>query len=184
MIRVLLVDDHPTVRAGLRAVLRAEPGLVPVGAADSVATALTAWRRTAANVVLLDVQMPGGSGLHAARRLKAEADPPRIVLFSAFAGDALLLAGRIAGADAVLGKEHGGHALCETVRRVHTHGRVLPRPPARFVEAGLARLEAEDRALAAMLLADMAPPEVAEVLRIDDRELGHRVERLLGRLPG
>jgi hypothetical protein len=35
-----------------------------------------------------------------------------------------------------------------------------------------------------MLLADMAPPEVAEVLRIDDRELGHRVERLLGRLPG
>jgi DNA-binding NarL/FixJ family response regulator len=184
MIRIMLVDDHPAIRAGLRALLRGEPGLVPVAAAESADDALVAFRRDRPQVVVLDVHMPGGSGLLAARRLKAEPDPPRIVLFSAFADDELLVPARIAGADAMLGKETGGEALFDTIRQVHAHGRVLPRPAGAVVEAGLARLDAEDESLAAMLLADLSEAEVAELSGIAPAELAHRVERVLGRLQG
>ncbi|MEJ7717391.1 MAG: response regulator [Thermoleophilaceae bacterium] len=76
MIRVLLVDDHPALRAGLGTVLRLEPGLIPVGAAADAEAALEEARRRDPNVVLVDYHLPGDDGLMLCRRLK-ELDPRR-----------------------------------------------------------------------------------------------------------
>lgn len=182
MIRVLVVDDHPTIRVGLQLCLRREPGLVPVGAADSADTALGAARALGADVVLLDLHLPGGSGLHVTRRLKAEKEPPRVLLFTAFADDALLVPALIAGADGILGKEAGARSLSSAIRRVHAEGRVLPPPNIHQVHAAMACLEADERSIAAMLLAGVSEPDIAATLRVDSDELETRLDHIFARL--
>ena len=182
VIRVLVVDDHPTMRAGLHVCLRGEPGLVPVGAADSADTAMAAARSLRPDVVLLDLHLPGGGGLHVTRLLKAEPRPPRVLIFTAFADDALLVPALIAGADGVLGKEAGSEILIETIRKVHAEGCVLAPPNLRQLHAAMASLEAEEHSIVAMLLAGVSVPEIAATLRVDpdvlDERLGHMLFRL------
>lgn len=182
MIRVLVVDDHPTMRTGLRVCLRGEPGLVPVGVADSVTTAVTNARSHGPDVVVLDLHLPGGGGLLAAHRLKLEPRPPRVLLFTAFADDALLVPALIAGADGILGKEAGSDALFEAIRRIHADGRTLPSPDAARVAATMALLEEDDRPIAMMLLSGVAPTDVAATLRVDldglDEHLANMFDRL------
>ena len=182
VIRVLVVDDHPTIRAGVRVSLRGEPGLLAVGTAESVDTAVTAARSVSADVVLLDVHLPGGGGLLAARLLKGLPKPPRVLLFTAFADDALLVPALIAGADGILGKEAGGEALFEAIRRVHSHGRVLRQPSVEEIHAVMRRLEVDDQPIAAMLLDGASLPEVAATLRLDMPEAETRVGDMLAAL--
>jgi two-component system response regulator NreC len=79
MIRLLLVDDHEIVRAGLRMLFMAEPDMEIVGEAGSAEEALQAVHELKPDVVLMDVAMPGMSGIEATRRIK-EADPDVAVL--------------------------------------------------------------------------------------------------------
>jgi two-component system response regulator NreC len=79
MIHLLLVDDHEIVRAGLRMLFMAEPDMEIVGEAGSAEEALRAVREVKPDVVLMDVAMPGMSGIEATRRIK-EADPDVAVL--------------------------------------------------------------------------------------------------------
>ena len=182
VIRVLVVDDHPTIRAGVRVSLRGEPGLLAVGTADSVDTAVTAARSMSADVVLLDVHLPGGGGLYAARRLKGLPKPPGVLLFTAFADDSLLVPALIAGADGILGKEAGGEALFEAIRRVHGHGRVLRQPSVQEIHAVMGRLDVDDQPIAAMLLDGASLPEVAATLRLDVAKAETRVADMLAAL--
>jgi two-component system response regulator NreC len=78
-IRLLLVDDHQIVRAGLRMLFAAEPDMEIVGEADSAEEALDAVRSLEPDVVLMDVAMPGISGIEATRRIKA-VNPNVVVL--------------------------------------------------------------------------------------------------------
>ena len=182
VIRVLVVDDHPTIRAGVRVSLRGEPGLLAVGTADSVDAAVTAARSVSADVVLLDVHLPGGGGLHAARLLKGLPKPPRVLLFTAFADESLLVPALIAGADGILGKEAGGEALFEAIRRVHSHGRVLRQPSVQEIHAVMGRLDVDDQPIAAMLLDGASLAEVAATLRADVADIETRVAHLLAAL--
>lgn len=104
-IRVLLVDDHPVVREGLRALLRDESDLDVVGEADSCSGVLPEVRRAHPDVVILDIKLADGDGIEVCRRIK-EADPcVRVILLSAFWDDALLLRALQAGADGYLLKQ-------------------------------------------------------------------------------
>lgn len=78
-IRLLLVDDHQIVRAGLRMLFMAEKDMEIVGEVDSAEEALQAVRELEPDVVLMDVAMPGMSGIEATRRIK-EANPDAVVL--------------------------------------------------------------------------------------------------------
>jgi DNA-binding NarL/FixJ family response regulator len=85
MIRVLVVDDHPVLRAGLEAVLRAEPGFVPVGAAADGHDGLRLARRTRPDVVVVDRRLGAEDGLALCRALRAEPTRPEVVLYTAAA---------------------------------------------------------------------------------------------------
>jgi DNA-binding NarL/FixJ family response regulator len=181
MIRVLVVDDHPAVRAGLVALLRAEPGLVPVAAAADPEAAINAARRTRPDVAVVDYQLRRGDGLLVCRELKALPAPPRILIYSAFAEQALGLPAAVAGAHGVVDKAVSPDELFERVRTV-ARGETVLAITAEAMTAGAARLETEDLPILGLIMDRTPQAEIAEVLNLDERELDHRVEAMLTRL--
>lgn len=90
MIRVLLVDDQPLVRAGLRAILRPEYGFDVVGECGDGLSVPEAVDRLHPDVVVMDVRMPGTSGVEATRRLVRGANPPPVLVLTTYEDDETL----------------------------------------------------------------------------------------------
>lgn len=116
MIRVLVVDDHPVVRAGMEAVLRAEPGMVVVGGAVGPHDALALVRRTRPDLVLLDVHLGPHDGLDLCRLLRREPAAPEVLLISATVDRSLHREALAAGARGVVGKETDLPELFDAIR--------------------------------------------------------------------
>jgi DNA-binding NarL/FixJ family response regulator len=116
MIRVLVVDDHPVLRAGLEAVLRVEPGFVCVGTAGDGHELLAGLRRTRPDVVLLDWRLGEDDGVALCRVLRAEPAPPEVVLYTANADGDLAAEARAAGAFAVVEKAADIDELFDALR--------------------------------------------------------------------
>jgi DNA-binding NarL/FixJ family response regulator len=125
MIRVLVVDDHPVLRAGLEAVLRAEPGFRCVGTAVDGAAMWNVLRRTRPDVVVLDRRLGDEDGLELCRALRAEPAPPAVLLYTADHGPAVCAQGAEAGAAAVIDKTVDVDLLFDAIRLA---GR-RPEPP-------------------------------------------------------
>lgn len=182
MTRIAIVDPQPAVRAGLAMLLRTEPGMVPVGAATGTHDGVELVERQRPDVVLLELQGLDGDGLALCRRLRAGAEPPRVILYTADRDPALVLLARVAGADGLVDKSAAPPELFEAIRVVARGGTALPPLAAHQLDAAAHLVEPDDLALLAML-ADRTPPaDVAEALRLDSRKLSRRTERLLGRL--
>ena len=182
MIRILLVDDHPAVRAGLLAVLRAEPGLVPLGAAGSVADLWPQLHGTRPDVVLLDYHLPGTDGLSLTRQIKRTLPAPAVLIYSAYADASLVIPARLAGADGIVHKGAPANELFDAIRTVARGGRVLPPVSRELLTAVSSRLDAEDLPVLGMTLDDTPPREIAQVLGLEPSALGARIDRMVGRL--
>jgi len=104
-IRVLIADDHPIVREGLRALIGDEPGLELVGEARSGEEAVTLVHARRPDVVLLDLIMPGVDGIEAIRRIRAKQPDVQIVVLSSFVDDAKVQEAISAGAIGYLMKD-------------------------------------------------------------------------------
>ncbi|MBF9070926.1 response regulator [Streptacidiphilus fuscans] len=137
MITVLLVDDHPVVRRGLRALLDELPELEPVGEAADGAEALRlleqfeAEGRPRPDVVLMDLQM--GSGMHgvdATRRITALPDPPAVLILTTYSTDADILSAVEAGATGYLLKDAPPEELAAALRAAAKGDTVLAPPVA------------------------------------------------------
>jgi DNA-binding NarL/FixJ family response regulator len=116
-VRVLLVDDHPVVRAGLRALLGATRGLDVVAEAASGELALAMVTEHAPDVVLMDLQMGEGmDGVAATRALQRLPDPPRVLILTTYDTDADILRAVEAGAAGYLLKDAPPDRLVEAVR--------------------------------------------------------------------
>jgi DNA-binding NarL/FixJ family response regulator len=182
VIRILIVDDHPAVRAGLVAVLRSEPGLVPVGAAADEPEGLRLAQRARPDLVLLDLHLPGGDSLALCRRIKALDQPPRVMIYSAFASQELAVAAALAGADGILDKAEPMLELFDAIRRVVRGERLLAPITAERLQDAQARIPSDDWPIVAMLLDGSADPDVAETLGVSESELRQRIGRLFARL--
>lgn len=121
-IRVVIADDQPLQRAGLRMVLESQPDMIVVGEASDGAQALTLARTEPADVVLMDIQMPRVNGLVAASRIADDSAvrelgrAPRVILLTAVDVDDHIAAAATVGVFAVLFKDIDPEDLLSTIR--------------------------------------------------------------------
>lgn len=182
MIRILFVDDHPALQAGLQTVLRAEPGLVPVATAASEYELWPALTRTRPDVVLLDYHLPGTDGLQLCHRIKRETPAPRVLIYSAYADAALAVPAVVAGADGLIHKSVTAHELVEAVRLVAKGTPVFPDVSAAELGRAMEQLDLEDRPIVAMLMDHESEREIARFLRREPDDVRAAISRVLGRL--
>jgi two-component system, NarL family, response regulator DevR len=182
VIRVAVLDDHPAVLVGLRRLLESGEDLSLVTAADNPERLFRALCTTRADVVILDYHLTDGDGLAVCRRLKDGVRRPGVVIYSAYAGPALAFASRIAGADAIVDKRADVSELLDAVRGVAGGASTLPEVPLEVHHALMARLEADELPVAAMLLAGTPDHGIADALGTDRRDIAQRARRILARI--
>jgi DNA-binding NarL/FixJ family response regulator len=145
-IRVILVDDHTLVREGLRVLLQSAPGIVVVGEAESGGAALELARQDVPDLVVLDLDMPGGDGASTLRALRQELPSVRVLILTMYPEQARLVPLLEAGARGYLTKEAASRELVEAIRVVAA-GEVYVRPMvARLLAAAVVRKPANDSA--------------------------------------
>jgi DNA-binding NarL/FixJ family response regulator len=125
VIRVLLVDDQPLVRAGLRRILRPRAGFEVVGECDDGDQVDQAVAATGADVVVMDVRMKRVDGAEATRRLRSRAGSPPVLVLTTFDEDEVLSAALRAGANGFLLKDASGAELVKAVKTVAEGGAYL-----------------------------------------------------------
>jgi DNA-binding NarL/FixJ family response regulator len=124
-ISLLIVDDHPLILAGLAALIRSEPALELVGQAGDGHCAVDDYLRLRPDVMLIDLNMPGGGGLEAIRRIRAQVADARIVILTTYDGDEDVHRALAAGASAYLLKQSGLDQVLQCVRQVAAGKRYL-----------------------------------------------------------
>ena len=185
MIHLALLDDHPAVLAGLRRLIEHEPDLLVVGAAPSVPQLARQLGEQRADVLIVDHDLARSDGLAHCRRIKDRPDPPGVIIYSAFANQALALAARVAHADAVVNKTEPVSSLLAAIRSVAAGETVLPAIPHEAYTTATRRLADDDLPVLAMLLGGESLPAIADVLNTDRAEVAWRAQRIIGRLrPG
>lgn len=123
LIRVLIVDDHPMLREGVRAVIDTQPDLDVVAEADSGEQAVELFERYRPDIVLMDLQMPGMGGVAAIGALRGVYPNARIIVLTTYSGDAQATIALRAGASGYLLKSSMRKELLDTIRSVHAGGR-------------------------------------------------------------
>ncbi len=126
LIRLLIVDDHPVVRAGLSSMLCKQPGLELVGAAAGAEEALALLERCPADVVLLDLRMPKMSGIEALHALRKLSSPPQVIILSSFEFDEEIYRAVQAGARGYLLKETSRDEIVAAIVTVHAGKQYFP----------------------------------------------------------
>ena len=164
-VRVLLVDDHPVVRQGLRALLSTQAGIEVVGEADDGEAAVAAAERLSPDVVLMDVVMPGMDGVEALRRIGERRPQTRVVMLTSYADERRAMEAVDAGASGFLLKDASPRDVVSAIRAAH-RGEAVLHP------AVAAKLLAERRRPPAAH-ADLTPREL-EVLRLIARGLQNK----------
>ena len=125
MIRLLIVDDHEMVRAGLRTILESEPDFEIVGETGSADDLEDLVRRTRPDVILQDARLPGVSGAEATRRLAAASPDVKVLIVSTYTDDELIDACLEAGASGYVIKDIERFSLKQSIRAVHNGDAVL-----------------------------------------------------------
>lgn len=140
-IKVLIVEDSPLVRAGLRAVLSDETAIEIVGEAATSEEAFTAVETTQPTVVLLDIRLPDGTGIGVCERVRRAFPDVRMLMLSSLDDDRIIQEALNAGASGYLLKENDGPALVSAITRVAAGESVVdPR-----LAGSLIRLATSDR---------------------------------------
>jgi DNA-binding NarL/FixJ family response regulator len=182
MIRVAVLDDHPAVRAGLEAILAAQPDVVPVGSASNEEQLWPLLGHTRPDVVVLDLHHPGRDGLALCQEIKRRLHAPAIVLYAATTPDPLVVAGIVAGADAVVGKSSSTGALLEAIREVARAPHPLTPISRRMTAGAAARLDPADHAILAMRLAGESGADIGTVLGMSASQIAERIRAIVAAL--
>src|SRR5690349_23588405 len=117
-ISIMLVDDHPVVRQGYRRVLERQDGFHVVTEADNAADAYRAFKAHAPDVVVMDISMPGASGLEAVRNIRARSSGTRILVFSMHSEATQVKAAFNAGANGYVTKGSAPSELIRAIRAI------------------------------------------------------------------
>jgi DNA-binding NarL/FixJ family response regulator len=182
-IRVLVVDDHPVVRQGLRTFLDLQDDITVVGESADGDSCVDDAERLRPDVILLDLRMPGADGVTALRRLRD--GPARVLVVTSFTEPSAVLPAVRAGAAGYVYKDVDPPALAAAIRSVHA-GHVLLHPDVvRLLAAADARpaeLTARERDVLAELARGRSNREIARALRLSEKTVKTHVSAILGKL--
>lgn len=194
LLKVLLVDDHEIVRQGLRALLEAEGDIVVVAEADSGTSAVSLASTHRPDVVVMDVRMPGGSGVEACRAIRDERPDAQVIMLTSFSDDEALFNSIMAGAAGFVLKQIRGRDLVDAIRTVgagkslldpDVTKRVLERlRKSKFDERDpkLARLSAQEERILDMIGEGLTNREIAERIHLSDKTVKNYVSTILQKL--
>jgi DNA-binding NarL/FixJ family response regulator len=191
--RILLVDDHPVVRQGIRHMLEAYPDMTVIGEAGDGPTAIDATRKLTPDVVLLDIRMPQAIGVRLVRELRRVGHEMKVIVLTAFDEDEYLYGALREGVDGYLLKSVTSEQLTEAIRLVSEgervvcaslSGRVLER--VRVLEEAQRRRESDlteqDIQILAFIAEGMTTPAIAKEVFLSEITVKRRVSEIMTKL--
>jgi two-component system, NarL family, response regulator len=183
-ITVLVVDDHPMMRLGVAAIVNDQPDMAVVAQVGTGEEAVELYRRHKPQVTLMDLRLPGMSGVEAIRAIRAENPRARFVVLTTYEGDEDVHQALEAGAQGYLIKGMSPEALLDAVRRVHAGNRVLPPPVARRLEARAPNsdLSPREHEVLSLIAQGRNNKEIAFALGITEGTVKCHVTMILSRL--
>lgn len=126
-IRLLIVDDHPVVRTGLGTMLQQHPRIAIAGTVDSGESAMEFLGHSPVDVVLLDLRMPGLSGISTLRSMLQVSPAPKVIILSSFEFDEEIYQSVVAGARGYILKDMPGSEILEAIYRVYDGSTYFPK---------------------------------------------------------
>lgn len=183
-IRVVIVDDHPVVRFGLAAIISLQPDMVVVAEAGSGEEACTLCAERRADVVLMDLRLPGLSGVEAIRTLRKTQPDLRFIVLTTYDGDEDIHRALEAGAQAYLLKAMSHAEVTAAIRKVHSGSRVIPEGVSKTLAERPPHSELSPRELEVLELiaGGLSNKEIGGRLGITEATVKWHVNIILGRL--
>ena len=183
-IQVLIVDDHPVVRAGLASMLATQAELELIGSASSGEDALRFLEQNRPDVLLLDLRMPGLSGVETLQALKAASRSVRVIILTNYETDEDIYRAVQAGAQGYLLKNTSLREMVEAIRAVHSGKRYIPRHIASRLAERMVRTDLTVRELEILKLLSKGPTnkQIGQVLGISDNTVRNHVLKIIEKL--
>jgi DNA-binding NarL/FixJ family response regulator len=157
-IKILLVDDHPIVREGYHRLLERQPGLHVCAEADNAEQAYRAYKDHSPDIVVMDLSLPGASGLEAVRHIRQWDKDAKILVFTMHLGAAFALKAFEAGASGYVTKSSEPSELVRAVKAIAGGGR--------FLSDDISRAVADDRLAGPARVIEHLGPRETEILRL------------------
>lgn len=183
-IRLLVVDDHQAFRMGLVAIVDESPDLVVVAEAGTGAQAVELCRNHRPDVVLMDLRLPGLSGVEATIAIRKEFPNCRVIVITTFDGDEDIYRALQSGAQGYLLKDMSKEELVEAIRKVHAGGHHIPPNVASRLAARVARPELTQREVEVLKLITKGKSnkEIGAILDITEDTVKGHLKSVFGKL--
>lgn len=183
-IRILAVDDHPLLRAGIAGLIGDEPDMLLVAEAENGRDALDLFRKHRPDVTLMDLQMPDMDGFEAIEAIRAQAPDAHIIVLTTYPGDAQVMRALKAGASGYLLKSTLRKELLSTIRAVHA-GRKALSPEVTYEVAehiGEAPLSPMEVRVLQMVADGNSNKDIAATLTVTEEAVKGQVRNILSKL--
>ncbi|MGD0889930.1 MAG: response regulator transcription factor [Terracidiphilus sp.] len=183
-IRVLIVDDHPVVRAGLASLLRKESVLKVVGSAHSAEEALSMLDRMSVDLMLLDLRMPKISGIDLLHMLKRRTNAPAVVILSSYEYEDEIYRAVKAGAGGYLSKDASRAEIVSAVSAVSGGGKYFPESVAARIAERESRssLSPREVEILEMVAKGLTNKEIGQVLQISHYTVRNHINHICAKL--